>query len=316
MFVFWSILSAIFGGGVSVSAGLWFTIYIFMGLLAFSLIQIAIKSGWTSYTNVLGIVAISVTGHLIVALCQFAKQGTFGLTHLGGGAAQVIAVISLPVVGDAKLGTFISGFTGMAYNLANLLVLITPFLAGLYLLSDRRHRYGYLVWIAISSFLIRLSGSDAARGAAIVSIVLFAVLVIFQNLVNRIFEKRIPHSPTQRIAGIILSFVVTLLILFIPSSRSGSSSVSKPTNDNLDGTGSNSGSGSSAGGHGGGQAGDGGGQVGEHSVIDSVIDSLTSLSVPFFDLSYLGVRIQQYIVSIDMFWANPLFGVGGETTSS
>lgn len=299
-FISWSVLSAFFGGGVSTRVALWFSLYILLGLLAFYLVQTLVQNDRTSYLTILNMVSVAILGHVAVAIIQFANQGSFGLTRLGGGATQIIGVLSLPFTQEIRIGHFISGFTGTSFNLANLLVLILPFLIWKYLRGERLTRCVTIVVISVCVFLIRVSGSDAARGAAFISMAIF----IGALCLRRLSDWRARDMPFKlAIRDSVLHTLLTVssvTLLLLPSSRSGSRSVTqvggpkpKPDGGTTPITPS-----------GGGGTNNGG--------SESLIEFFTSISIPLFDLSYLGTRIEQYIVAVNIFRSHPLFGVGGK----
>jgi O-antigen ligase len=206
------------------------------------------------------------------------------------------------LLGDIAFGTFVSGFTGMSFNLANLVVLAFPALIVLtYRLTETRW---YLSFPVIVSFgVVRASSSDAGRGALILAVLAFAVLSgwAYRSEVRSIVRTRILHRASS--VCCISAILAGLPLLFYPSSKSGDTSTTG-IRDATDPAG-----GSSAGG--GGPSTGGPAPVADVALANRLLEQITTVSVPFFDLSNLGVRLQQYLVGLVITARYPIFGLGG-----
>lgn len=260
-----------------------FTLFALFGLVAYIVGVYVVAEGVMSFRTLLQTILVTVGAHAAFAVVQLLNQDPFGFTRLGEGGMRRRVTIATPGIGEASIGPFVSSFTGMSFVLAYLITLTVC--VGVVFAARRRGRSrfvlgaGVLVMVAV----LRASASDAARGAILVAFVTFGLALTYA------FRARIPvvgtrviHRETRPLKSTALSMAfvgLTLLLVGYPSSGSGSP------------VGSSGGTG-------------GGGAVSSGSSVQTV-------SVPLFNVSNLGVRLQQYLIAIDLFSQFPLFGIGG-----
>lgn len=303
-FTFWSGLAAVFGAGPNTLVALYFALFMIFGLLALISFQWLIVSDRLPFRAVVTTLAVIVCGHIGVALVQLVRQQTFGLTQLGEGANIAVSVAQIPLLGEVVFGTFVSGFTGMSFNLANLIVLGFPSVIALAYRSVRSQWYLALL-VPVSYSVLRATSTDAGRGGLLLALVVFGALSgwAYREEIRSLARTKQLTGHTGKYLRKISVVVVGLPLLFYPSSASGSSSTIR-----VGGT-SDSAGGSQGGGEG---VATGGQSTGTGPELASqFVERLTTTSVPFFDLANLGIRLQQYIVGLAIFTRHPLFGLGG-----
>jgi hypothetical protein len=302
-FVGATVLSALFGGGPDALVALWFSAYVLAGFLVYVLTILAVRHGGLSLHESIGVFFVVVCAQAIVGTVQLVREAPFGFSELGEAGRLIVAKLSLPFLPPISLGTHVGGFTGMAFQLSNLLIVTFPLLVVAYVRTRGWRRYLPLGAGLLFVLLVRGSSSDAARGAFIASILAFAVLglAVYRPHVSVVPEYLLDaRDSLVRVAVWAVSVGVLLLYPSSGAGRASSQSVAQPDGGSsagtaTDGTGSTGTSGSSGGG----------------SWMRERIQSVESLSVPFFDLSNLGTRINQYLAGLDLFLQYPLFGIGG-----
>jgi len=314
-FICWTILSALFGATKQVDTALYFSLFMGEGMVTFALLRYVVQIQKVSFRTIAQVFVGTVLAHSIVGVAQFLHGGNFGLTRLGeaGPAAPAIAKISLEPIGTFHTGAYIAGFTEMSFNLGSLIILAVPIAITLAVAKSGRSRIGLIISVLVMIGVLRVGGGDAARGGLILSLLfLFCGLVIIyqKDIYNHLrpsvnFSRRIPSIKT-----ILVNLVATIgamCFLLYPSSNSGSTTtyptgdggISTPTGDGGTSTPTGDGGTSTPTGNGGGLT------------FEEIQKLLDSLSIPYFDLSNLGIRLQQYIAGIDLFFQYPLFGIGG-----
>ncbi len=296
-FFLWTVLSALVSNGPSSGVALWFSAHIGIGLLVFLLLELSVRERWVRFRSVVTVFVIAVSGQTVVGLTQLLTQGTFGLSQLGEGGDATVAVITVGTM-SFEVGTFVSGFSGMSFNLANLLVLTLPVWIVVLFRSTRRLR-SLLVggWIVISCVVLRATSTDAGRGALFIAIGSLLLLLLVSSGVPRTVAT-IGYNRTQRLLSL-CGLLGGLLASMLPSSRSNSTSVHGAT---VNGGATNSGATIAS---------QTGGEPLLVQYIISGVDQLSRASIPLFDLSNLGIRLQQYLAGLRIFVSHPLLGIGG-----
>ncbi|MFC6990536.1 O-antigen ligase family protein [Haladaptatus sp. GCM10025707] len=292
-FTVWSLMSALLGAGPNTAIALSFALYLSFGVATLVTFSWVVRDGQLPFRTLLIIFVGSVMAHVGVAIAQLLNQGTFGLTRLGEGADAIIATATVPLVGEVGFGTFVSGFTGMSFHLANLIVLMVPmFIALAYRTFGFRLSLGVFVLVAFG--LVRATTTDAGRGGLMVAVVGFTLFVAWAYFDVIKQHARAPASKhlVKPVFGWVGAILASIPLLVYPSSATSQSSHTKVENP-VKGNPSN------------------GGVGGETTRLDVLLEQLSSMSIPFFDLSNLGVRVQQYLVGFDLFFQYPLFGIGG-----
>lgn len=270
----WAAVSAVFGVGPAKIAGFWFAVYSLMGVVSYALFRRAVQREVVSGIEAVSLFLFAAAGQGIIAICQFLNTANFGMTTLGEGGNSSGVYLNL-FAHKFSVGTHISGFMGMSFEFANYLVLLLPVVVALAVMKRHQKRASIALGIAaiFAALGVRVTMSDAARGAMVIALAGFIVSL----LVLRIDKRTV------------LGTAVPLLPTFIRSTTSGQGTTIKT----------------------GGSEPSGGTSTPTRTPTDTQGGSETvNVSIPFFDLSNLGVRLQQYVVGIQMFLDHPLFGVG------
>jgi O-antigen ligase len=282
-FVFWVAVGAVAASPPRPDVVLYYALYLCSGLLTYQLIKYAVRTGMLGVRAVIGTLFATVCGHLLYGLLQFLNQGTFAVTELGEpGSTRVLAELQLAVLGVYDLGTFVTGFAGFTFNVAALGVLVVglPFA---YYHSGSGWSRSAIVVPPLAAFVVRVTTSDSARGAFVIALV--ATLLSLRVATKA--EWTVGSLDTVREkAYYFASAVLAVVLVLLPSSTSGSPSRRVSSGDSA------------------------GGSAGVPLQRGPVADLLGSLSVPGFDLSNLSIRLQQYVLGLDLFAANPIVGIG------
>lgn len=281
----------VLGWAPSVVAAAWFTLFVGVALVTYLVAVGAVTEEYIAFRTVVLTLVLTASAHAAVAVVQFLVQDPLGFTRLGEGGAGRRATVWLPAVGKATIGPFVSGFTGMSFVLAYLVVLVLP--ATVLFVARRRgeHRVLGVLWILGLVAVVRASASDAARGALVVALLSFGLLLTIgyrRTVVQLLRTVGTAHSPTLRRGGLLAWVVLpAVVILGYPSTASGSAV----------GGGTADGRATAV------------GRVAREVGVPGI--DLQSLSIPLVNLSNLGVRLQQYAAAIDVFLSHPGFGIGG-----
>jgi len=294
VFTLWTLVPVVMGIATRPLVALAFTLHIAIGGLVFAIVSAAVFNDILSLRDVISSLIISVLGHATFAIFQLLNQNSLGITVLG----ETSQMQTRAVIAGVKIGTYLSGFTGGSSNFSTLLVLIAPVIT-VFAVSKFDWLHLFAAGCSVGFYtLVRLTERDASRGGALVAIVIsvIAVVVVQAGRFDR-FTIMIRQTRTW-LSGILLS-AISILVLLVPSSTSGSKSQVKRQ------------VGSS-----GGQSGSSGGQFGGESgssdlLAGSAADAVAGANLPFFDLSTLGIRASQYAVAAVTFFEHPLTGVGG-----
>lgn len=290
-FVFWVTIGSVAAAPPRPDIVVYYAVYLLMGLLAFQLLKYIVERGVIGFQAVVATLFITIVGHLCYGALQFFNQATFGVSQLGEPlTSRALAEVQLGIFGTWNLGTFVTGFAGFTFHIAALGVLVAGLPFAYYVSHDELGRYTLPVTI-LAAGIVRATTSDAARGAFLITLVLTPVALF---LLPRLDQLRLPTTPNVKLRPLVIGFVA-LLVTLVPSSKSGSAAqTSSPDSETVSSGVSSPGSGSTS------------GTVG----ADSAESLLSSTTVPFFDLSNLSIRVQQYILGLDLFAANPLIGIG------
>lgn len=300
-FVGWTFVSALFASGPRPDVALYFTLLMLQGLLVFVLGNRIARLRVVDLRTTLAVLAVTVTGHALFGIVQLLNQNPVGLTYLGEGI-DWNQVTYEPFGFTTRV--IVSGFTGHGYVLIALILLVLPAL----LLSAARFRsWSRLLVLAdfvLLVVLVRLSTSDAGRGAGLLVLLAltsgFTLVWLAHSTESRIlstFSSSYYASVRQfadNLAASVVAILLSLVVLLYPSSKAGTASTegTTPGGDAPAANGSDPTGGSTP--------------VPNGSAVPT-----DGLSVPFFDLSNFGIRIQQYLVGLDLFLTHPLVGIGG-----
>lgn len=280
----WAAVTVAIGLGPAKIAGLWFAAYSLMALISYALFRRSVQRGIVSKIDAVYLFLLAAAGQGVIAVLQFIHGSNFGFTTVGEGPNSTgVAII---VFGKQfPIGTYISGFMSMSFELANYLVLLLPIIVVLAILRRRERRvavgFGCAGIVAVVG--IRLTMSDAARGAALIALSILTISLLAARIdIRSLVAAVVPMAPA-----------------FIRSTTSGKGA--KIDNATLKSSNSNTSTSNHTG-------------TASEAAIDTpteaAIDTSINISVPFFDLSNLGVRLQQYVVGIQIFLNYPLVGVG------
>ncbi|REA02034.1 hypothetical protein DEQ92_14100 [Haloferax sp. Atlit-6N] len=283
LFVLWSIASALIGNPEQRSVALYYSIYMSFGLLALSVGYRCVRSGILDLYDVMISFVIAVAGHTVFGIAQFINQKPFGFSFLGEtGRMSWTNFVSLGLLGEYKIGVIISGFSGGSGPLSVLVVMALPITLALAYEYQSVVRICLLSVTAIMSIVLRLTAKDAARAAALISILMFVTLLVWKN---RAYIRTVQRKVMWRLVPLAFTLLVSVGSLLYPTYTT-------------DATPPNTGETAS---------------TGDAGISDGVINStdVTPPSIPFFNLDTLGVRLQQYVLAAYLFFRDPIFGIGG-----
>lgn len=264
-------LGTAFGPRPEIIPGLFFMLFVMTLAIWVWTLQSSIRNGIISTRELLYVFVIAIGGHSVFAIVQLLNQSSFGLTRLGEGVGQS-AVIHIANIASVSIGPYVSGLSGMSFQLSVLALMAFPICLGLGIKERHQQRiyYGFAMVLAV---LIRVSASDAARGALLIVVPAFLSLLWWKR-------SEIPRSHIQQ--ALVVLFFVSVISL-IPSTVSGSP----------------------------GEVISQAGGTASDTTSNGTPSTTQQLSLPFFDLSNLGGRTLQYVVALDLWLRNPLFGIGG-----
>lgn len=298
-FVLWTVASALIGDPPRQDTALYFSLFMGWIWLAIAAVGRLVRSGTLRLRQTVMVFLVAVSGHTAFAVVQYLNKGPFGLTVLGEASrfpAEI--VLEVPLLNRFFFGVHLSGFTGGNGPLAVLLVLAIPLAAVLGYEREDRLRWLAPIGAVLMAVVLRLTGKDGPRGAVLVSFLALGGLaaVSWWLAAERDWRRSLESTAAQvRTIGIVA--VLTTAAVLLPSTKSGTSSAT-----NVDGSwGSDTRSGSD------GTADDGGASGGESA---GTVD-VSAISIPYFDLQSLGIRLQQYLAGLIIATENPVFGIGG-----
>lgn len=295
-FVVWTGFAAAFGATRRPDVAIYFAAFMFVGLVVLTLARYLVQHEIIQLRTLLDVFVLTGLGHSVVAIAQLLNGTGFGLTTLGGSeGGRSLAVFSFGSLGEVTTGVYVAGFTGWPFHLAAFLTLAIPAAIGLAAISQGWRRWLHLVAVGLLTLTLRFTATDAGRGGLLVACLGLAVAVGYHY--RDAIRERSP-AVADAVGGV-AAVIVAIGVSLIPSSKSGDTST---TTDIASGGG--------AGGAGGTSAASSGGQA-TRPIIDTAEATLRDLSIPFFDLTSLGVRLKQYVGALDLFAQHPVFGIGG-----
>lgn len=280
VFVGWVVLAAFVTRPPRLDTALFFALFVLWGGLVFAAIRRAHRTLPVSPGTTMSILACTILFKSCFALVEAVQGKSFGLTHLGELSPELAETLATIPVGPFNIwvGTYVSGFTGMSFLLASLVVLVIPFTLAQALDSVTPWQVLGSIGSILMAAALRLTGTDAGRGAALLAIALFLGW-IFLNRSSK------PKIRTDRGTAIVVAVaIVCIAILLVPSTQSGApaSTAAIPTGEPATG-----------------------------GTSEPTSTDTPEISVPLFDLSSLGIRLSQYVAGIGLFVENPIFGIGG-----
>lgn len=277
VFIAWAALAGVIASPSEVSMVGYFVVYLVQAFLVFHLASQLVAGGVLRYRTVLGGIALTVVGHAVVGVFQFVGQSIYGMSTLGASGARNGEIVVLETLSLGPLGEWGIGPFVSGFTggeaLAYLAAVCLPIIIGLAATSD--HPWRWLAAIPLLAIVIRVSAWDTDRGAALVGLAAFAALAF-------IATRRESRRGSLPEVSVVLASVAALLY---PASRSGSTAKESVS----------------------------GGSTSGDAAATTADGVVTDLSIPFFDLSHLGFRLRQWVVSLDLWTSAPLTGIGGGT---
>ncbi|EMA43814.1 O-antigen ligase family protein [Halococcus saccharolyticus] len=290
-FAGWTVVSAVFGATVRLDTALYFSTLIFQGLIVFALLRYAVQQDVLSFETVAQVFVGTILAHSLFAVAQFFNRGIFGVGSIGEYARDPIAPVSLGPLGEFATGTYVAGFTGMSFLLASLIVLAVPLAAAMAIRQSGWRRAVLVGTVLLFMAVVRVTGSDAGRGALIVALGCFCLLLVSFLLFDSAESRSLQDTlRSVRSANVFLASLAALIgasTLFYLSAASGSKSSVTDISITSDAAGNG------------------------NTFLGTIEAILQNLSIPTFDIGTLGIRLQQYVAGIDLFFQYPIFGIGG-----
>ena len=305
-FVIWTFIVALLGDAPRPDVAIYFTFFFAQVFVVFALVSRSVRAGIAEFRDIVIVYCITTIGHVGIAFVQFTTQGPLGLSVLGETSKRVGTIGVGPIV--MRTGTFVSGFAAGGLN--SLIVLTLPLIAVLAWRAQGWRRVTGAVLIAVMLVVQRGTGTDSARGATIlVGLLFLAGLGWLQWESDRPVVARLRHV---RAAGGLLAAATVVLF---PASGAGKSSdpdrgvepapestpkpqpdpttpkattVPTPETEATETT-----------------------ATPDRLDVSDATELVDNVSVPFFNLSSLSVRVRQYAGGLDLFARHPLFGIGG-----
>lgn len=296
-FVVWTGFAAFQGATKRPDVAIYFAFFMLEGLVVLTFFRHAIQTSLIRFRTILDVFVLTALAHSVVGIIQFINGAGFGLTTLGGRAEhRPLETFFLGPLGEIATGTHVVGFTGWPFHLATLLVLAIP--VGIALAASERgwQRVGYLGVVAVLGVALRLTATDAGRGGIVLGcvILIFAVSYRFRDAIRQ------RTAPITYVTGLALGVFTTILITLYPSSKAGHVSTQTDFDETVTQIQSNEANTAAT-----------TATTDPSPLVETLQSTLLDLSIPFFDLTSLGVRLKQYIAATDLFVQNPLFGIGG-----
>jgi hypothetical protein len=308
-FVGWTVLSALLGAGPRTGVALSFTWLMIQALVVLGVVRRGVQRNIISLEAVITTYVVAVFGHMAFGAAQLINQHPFGLRFLGEMVEW--AIVSYPPGIENRV--IPSGLTGHGYVLVAIILLTFPsMILHVYRSDSVRGIVALFATVMMAGFL-RLTTSDAGRGAFLVLALCLLVGTVLFTWVNDSkwrpslgkLRSVAPEHQSRVLRGATALALGVVAVLY-PSSQSGARSevsdvapaengsatpnitTSTPTTDAPTNTPDVS-----------------------ANTPSAPMDSLSETSIPLFDLSHLGGRLQQYVVALAMFFDHPVFGVGG-----
>lgn len=284
-FVLWSAAVTFLGSVPRVDVAAHYTLYVARGWLAVALVAGGVRRGVLSLPAVGGAVVAAATGHAAVACLQAATGDTLGFRVVAEGSSRQLGTVSLLGV-EVTVGPYVSGFTA-AGSLSGLAALALPLaLAGVLFGRSLRVRGPAAVAALLTTLALRFTDWDSGRGALLLQLGALTVYALWRAeprgwrppaVVGRLRTDGGGEGSTAldhpRRLGLAATavFVSGLVLVLLFPSSTSGRAVG----------------------------------------AGATRAASASVSVPFFDLSNLAIRLQQYVAGVAVFTDSPLFGVGG-----
>jgi hypothetical protein len=310
-FVGWSLLAALVGNGPRPDMALFFTLFVFQAGVVFLLATWITVDGLVSFGTAILLLCIAVVGHSMIGLLQFLNRRALGYPHHGEAARLPVESLDLGLLGTFPIGPHVNGFT---YG-GPLAVLITLFLPIVIAIAIRERGTRRFLAIAASLLLIfvqRTTAWDAGRGGVLIGMCVLVLLLLwaFRADVRALVPSGLPESFVATATGVLILGITALpgskagTATSLPAARDDAGTDQGPSRDVPAGTETASPSTAT-----------GGDSAQGSTPVQTGAPSGESFSVPLFDASNLGIRLQQYIEALRLSVEYPIFGIGGANFS-
>jgi hypothetical protein len=334
-FVCWSLLAALVGNGPRPDIALFFTLFVFQAGVVFLLATWVTVDGLVSFGTAILLLCIAVVGHSIIGSLQFLNRGALGYPHHGEAARVPVESLNLGPIGTFPIGPHVNGF---AYGgpLTVLITLVLPIVIAIAIHERGTRRFLAVAASLLLIFVQRVTAWDAGRGGALVGMCALVLLLLwtFRSDVRALLPSGVPGSFVATATGVLI-----LGITALPGSKAGTATSLPTATDDARAdqgssrdapTGTETASPSTA--TGGDSASTdtpvqtgtepaspptttGSDSASSGTPVQTGTPSGESFSIPLFDASNLGIRLQQYIEAIRLSVEYPLFGIGGANFS-
>jgi hypothetical protein len=216
-FVGWVVFAAFVVRPLRLDASLFFALFVLWGSLVFGAIRRAHRTLSVSPRTTMSILTYTILCKSCFALVEGVRGGSFGLTHLGELAPELAETLATISIGPINLwvGTYVSGFTGMSFIFASLVVLTLPYVLSYTLDSVSPKRFIVGLSALVFATALRLTGTDAGRGAAILAVTLFLGWIALAYVADlKMWNER-------NVVAVVVIAIVCIAIVLVPSSQSG-----------------------------------------------------------------------------------------------
>ncbi|WP_284010529.1 hypothetical protein [Haloarcula pelagica] len=278
VFVLWILIAGLAIDPARPDAVVFGALFYLCALISFEKVRRVVANELLYGRSVIMTLCLAGIGHTIIGLVQFVTQSGFGYTQLGEGSPVVTATIGLGPMSGLAIGTYVSGFA--RWELGTVLVLVVCVLVGWSLQARRSRALAAGLAAVLCATVVRLQGFDANRGGLLVGLATVVTVVLYTTIRRQGLPiSNGPLRPSSLYAkfGRLLLFVVLVAITLYPSSVSGQQ---------------RSGPELSAG------------------RVESLVEALGVISIPFFDASSLLPRLEQTVQGLLIVRPHVLTGIG------
>lgn len=170
-FVVWAWVSAAFGSGPRPLTAVYYAFFMTILLIIYITIGRLLTAEETTAPEILAAFVVAAASHAVFGVLEFANQESFGFSHLGENFTQYSGEVYIPLIGQMKTGLFVSGFA--SGGAVSIMVMAIPIALGFAYSRQGRSRLPYLGSAVFMAIIVRVSASEAGRGAMIVGLLAF-----------------------------------------------------------------------------------------------------------------------------------------------
>lgn len=279
--VAWSAIAAVASDGPSTVMGLFFALTQLRNLLLFG---VAVVIGqYIGIRSAVYSLLIAVGGNMLFAVAEALNRGSFGLTYIGDARGRAIEFFTIGPL-QFVASTYAGGLASQSRILVALMLLVVPVTIERLVRGPNWQRVLSVGYLFVSVFLIRVSATDSGWMAfLLLTVLVIGVLVYLGSRSNDSQSGMFDYA-----LGIAMSIGAALFSYFIFTSneRIERQAVNPSTS---------------------------GEPTGGSGAVSINTDQIISLleAVPFVNIGNLSIRLQQYVIALDIGFSRPLFGVGG-----